>query len=252
MSSNPTESPNKVYLVGAGPGDPGLLTLRAKACLELADCVVYDALVNPEILAFAPQAEHLYAGKQSGRHTMPQGDINALLLRLSRTHAHVVRLKGGDPFVFGRGGEEALFLVEHGVPFEIVPGVTAAMGVTAYAGIPVTHRGLSRGVTMVTGHTDLEGRFVLTPDDLPRQGTIVVYMGVHSLPHMVRVLRETGRPGHTPAALIASGTLPNQRIVTATLDTILDVVTNADIEPPALFVVGEVIGLSESLAWFGN
>jgi len=252
MASSIHHAPHTVYLVGAGPGDPDLLTLRGKSCLEMADCVVYDALVNPALLSHAPQAEHLYAGKQSGRHSMPQADINGLLLRLVREHARVVRLKGGDPFVFGRGGEEALFLAEHGVPFEIVPGVTAATGVTAYAGIPVTHRGLARGVTLVTGHTDLEGRFVLTPDDLPRRGTVVVYMGLHSLPHMVQVMLESGRSPETPAALVASGTLPQQRVIAGTLSSIHRIATEAALEPPALLIVGEVVDLSSGLRWFGS
>ena len=240
----------KVFLVGAGPGDPGLLTLRGKACIEAANCVVYDALVNPELLQLAPQAEHVYAGKQAGRHSLPQSDINALLLSLSQRHGNVVRLKGGDPFVFGRGGEEALFLAEHGVSFEVVPGVTSGIAAPAYAGIPVTHRGLARGVTLVTGHTDDKGRFLLTADDLPKRGTIVVYMGVRSLRDMVRVLHESGRDGSTPAAMVAWGTYASQRTVVSTLDAIIEDTAQAAIEPPALLVVGDVVTLRDGLNWF--
>lgn len=250
MSQKPPSTFCKVYLVGAGPGDPGLLTLRGKACLQAADCVVYDALVNPSLLSLAPQAELVFAGKQAGRHSLPQGDINALLLGLTRRHARVVRLKGGDPFVFGRGGEEASFLAAHNISFEVVPGLTSGIAVPAYAGIPVTHRGLARGVTFVTGHTDEQGNFLLTPDDLPRRGTVVVYMGVRSLPAMVRVLRESGRAGNTPAALIASGTYPSQKVVVADLDSIEARAQVEAIAPPALLVVGEVIGLRDTLAWF--
>jgi uroporphyrinogen III methyltransferase/synthase len=250
MSTIPSRAYGKVYLVGAGPGDPGLLTVRGKACLQAADCVVYDALVNPALLALAPRAELVYAGKQAGRHSLPQGDINTLLLSLAERHAHIVRLKGGDPFVFGRGGEEALALRAAGISFEVVPGVTSGIAVPAYAGIPVTHRGLTRGVTLVTGHTDEQGRFLLEADDLPRRGTVVVYMGVRSLAAMVRVLRESGRAGDTPAALLASGTYATQRVLVSTIDAIEARALEEGIAPPALLIVGEVISLRESLAWF--
>lgn len=250
MSADFSSISSKVYLVGAGPGDPGLLTVRGKACLEAADCVVYDALVNPTLLSLAPQAERVYAGKQAGRHSLPQGDINALLLSLARKYRFIVRLKGGDPFVFGRGGEEALALAEAGIPFEVVPGVTSGIAVPAYAGIPVTHRGLARGVTFVTGHTDEQGRFLLEAEDLPRRGTVVVYMGVRSLPEMVRVLRESGRGGETPAALLASGTYATQRVVVSELDQIVSRAQEEGIAPPALLIVGEVISLRDTLSWF--
>jgi len=250
MSTTPSRAYGKVYLVGAGPGDPGLLTVRGKACLQAADCVVYDALVNPALLALAPRAELVYAGKQAGRHSLPQGDINALLHTLAGRHAHIVRLKGGDPFVFGRGGEEALALAAAGIPFEVVPGVTSGIAVPAYAGIPVTHRGLARGVTFVTGHTDEQGRFLLEAADLPKRGTVVVYMGVRSLPAMVRVLRESGRGGDTPAALLASGTYATQRVLVSDLEHIVARAQEEGIAAPALLIVGEVISLRDTLSWF--
>jgi uroporphyrin-III C-methyltransferase len=233
-----------VYLVGAGPGAPGLLTLRAKACLELADAVVYDALVNPELLErHAPQAEHVYAGKRSGRHVLPQADIQALLLDLAGRCRHVVRLKGGDPLVFGRGGEEAIFLREHGIPYEIVPGVTAGVGAAAAAGIPITHRGIARGVTFLTGHRDADGALTLDTDDLPRRGTLVFYMGVGSLGALIDLVLASGRASDTPAAIIESGTLPEQCVLTGTVGGMVELAATAAIQPPALLVVGEVVGL---------
>lgn len=242
----------KVYLTGAGPGDPGLLTLRAKSLLQLANAVLYDALVNPEILKLAPQAEQVYAGKQAGRHSLPQADINALLLDLAQRHQHVVRLKGGDPFVFGRGGEEAQYLRRHGVPFEIVPGISAGIAAPAYAGIPVTHRGLARSATLVTGHVDAQGALSLGVEDLPARGTVVVFMGLKSLSQVVRLLLESGRSAATPAAIISQGTAPSQRVVVSTLGEVEAAAIEASMGPPAVLVVGEVVGLHEELAWFAQ
>jgi uroporphyrinogen III methyltransferase/synthase len=240
----------KVYLVGAGPGDPGLLTLRARDLLAMADAVLYDALVNPALLQFAQRAEKVYGGKQAGRHSLPQADINALLLDLASRHQHVVRLKGGDPFVFGRGGEECLFLQEHGIAFEVVPGVTSGIAVPAYAGIPVTHRGIARGVTLVTGHVDASGCLTLGPEDVPQRGTIVVYMGLRSLPQVVALLLQCGRSEDTPAALIAHGTHPTQQRLVATLGSIAAEAEEHQLPAPALLVVGEAVSLHAALSWW--
>jgi len=241
----------KVFLVGAGPGDPRLITLRGLQALREADVVVYDRLANPLLLQEARQdAELINVGKSSGRHTMSQDEINALLVQKAREEKTVCRLKGGDPFVFGRGGEEALALAEAGVPFEIVPGVTAGVAAPAYAGIPVTHRGKASSVAFVTGHEDptkgqgaVDWRRLATAAD-----TIVVYMGVGRLGAIVAELLAGGRQPTTPAALVQSGTLPKQRAVVATLGEIEQ--RAAGIEPPAVLVVGEVAALRETLRWF--
>lgn len=240
----------KVYLVGAGPGDPGLLTLRGRQCLEQAQVVIYDALVHPALLEYAPRAELIFAGKQADRHSLPQEEITRILLEQARRYDTVVRLKGGDPFIFGRGGEEALALAEAGIPFEVVPGVTAATGAAAYAGIPLTHRGLATSVTFLTGHVGTgEG-------DLPEfaniglEGTLVFYMGVKNLGRIVQALLDLGRAPETPAALIEWGTYARQRTLSATLDTIEAQAREAGIGAPSLFVVGETVSLREQLAWF--
>lgn len=242
-----------VSLVGAGPGDPGLLTLRGLDCLRRADVVVYDHLANPALLEHVPAAaERIYVGKQAGRHELKQPEINELLARKARGGRRVVRLKGGDPFVFGRGGEEGLHLRTRGVPFEVVPGVTAAIGAAAYAGIPVTHRGLTTSLALLTAHEDPTKEESTIPwrslaDGI---GTIGFYMGVKNLPHVVARLRAHGLAGDTPVAVIRNGTLPSQRTVTGTLDTIVAVVRRARIQPPALTLVGHVVGLRERLNWF--
>jgi len=243
----PPDTRGTVYLVGAGPGDPGMLTVRAKECIEQADALVYDALVAPAIVDLATNAERVYAGKRSGRHVLPQSEIQELLVALARKHRHVVRLKGGDPLVFGRGGEEALFLKGHGIPFEIVPGITAASGVTAAAGIPITHRGLARGVTMLTGHRDADGNLTLTLDDIPRRGTLIFYMGVASLPSILALVRASGRAPETPIAIIESGTCPEERVLSGTLATMEAMAESAAVAPPAMLVVGEVVGLRSQL-----
>ncbi len=246
-----SEAIGKVYLVGAGPGDPGLLTLRGKECLTLADVVVYDYLANPELLVHAPTAEHIYVGKQKSNHTLPQDEINRLMVEKAQEGKCVVRLKGGDPFMFGRGGEEALALQANGVPFEAVPGVTAGIAAPAYAGMPVTHRGMSRSITLITGHHSREGgQQGLNLAGIAREGTLAFYMGVTNLPAIVEELLEAGRPATTPAAMIEWGTFPKQRTVTGTLESIEDDVRAANLGPPAIFVVGEIVGLGESLAWF--
>ena len=240
-----------VYLVGAGPGDPGLLTIRGRELLGECDAVVYDALANPALLA-GSEAERYDVGKRGGSvDSARQGEINALLVRLAREGKSVVRLKGGDSFVFGRGSEEAQALASAGVPFEVVPGVTAGIAAPAYAGIPVTHRGVATSVTFVTGHEDpTKGGPTIDWDALARAGgTLVLYMGVRSLPRIVTALRDAGRSSDTPAAAIQWGTHASQRTVVATLGTLEDCVSAAALEAPVIFVIGEVVRLREEIAW---
>jgi uroporphyrin-III C-methyltransferase / precorrin-2 dehydrogenase / sirohydrochlorin ferrochelatase len=240
-----------VAVVGAGPGDPELLTLRALKAIERADVIVYDRLVNPEILTLArPRTQRIYVGKERDRHTLPQGDISALLVRLAHEGKRVVRLKGGDPFIFGRGGEELEALAAHGVAFEVVPGISAANGVAAYAGIPLTHRDHAQACVFVTGHLK-DGTMALDWPALarPRQ-TIVVYMGLLGLPTLCRELIAHGLPATTPAAIVQHGTTTRQRVVSATLATLPEQATAAALEPPTLIVIGEVVQLQSTLAWF--
>ncbi|MGQ9732691.1 MAG: uroporphyrinogen-III C-methyltransferase [Candidatus Zipacnadales bacterium] len=242
----------RVYLVGAGPGDPGLVTLRAREVIELADVVVYDRLIPQVILEWArPEAELIYVGKQPGHHALCQDNINALLVAKAQEGKRVCRLKGGDPFVFGRGGEEALALVEAGVPFEVVPGITAGLAGPAYAGIPVTHRGVATSVAFVTGHEDPQRRESgLNWAGLARGiDTIVFYMGVANLPSIVGKLREFGRAPETPVALLQQATTPFQHTVIGTLEDISALAEREKIESPSLIVVGQVIELREQLAW---
>ena len=241
-----------VLLVGAGPGDPGLLTLRGKDCLEQAEVVVYDNLANPQLLEYVPaEAERIYVGKEAGRHTLSQDRINALLVDLGLAGRRVVRLKGGDPFVFGRGGEEALALRAAGIRVEVVPGVTAGVAAPAYAGMPVTHRGLSSTVTFVTGHEDpRKDESSLNWEALAKGGgTLAFYMGVRNLPAIVQRLIEAGRAAATPAALIRRGTHPDQRVVDGSLGTIVARAKEAGLKPPAIFLVGDVVGLRRDLEW---
>lgn len=245
-----------VYLVGAGPGNPELITLKAKRCLEEADVVVYDYLANEQLLSYVkPDAEYMYVGKKAGRHTMKQEDINALLVELARKHASVVRLKGGDPFVFGRGGEEALELTANQIPFEIVPGIPAAIGATAYAGIPVTHRAVATSVAFITGH-EAEKSDDSASVDWDTIGkscdTLVIYMGVKNLPRIVQKMKGCGRSPDTPVALIHRGTYLAQKTITGTLDTIVQQAEEQRITPPSLIVIGDVVSLREQLLWFEN
>ncbi len=244
----------KVYLVGAGPGDPGLLTIRGKEVLERAEVVVYDYLANEELLKFAPPgAERIYVGKKGGDHTLGQAAINALLVEKGRGNV-VVRLKGGDPFVFGRGGEEAQALVENGIAFEVVPGISAAVAVPAYAGIPLSHRDFTSTIAFVTGHerADAEGHgSKIAWDKISTgAGTLVFFMGVKNLPEICRNLVEHGRPAETPVALVRWGTTPMQQTITGTLSDIVDKVREANLQPPAMIVVGEVVRCREELNWF--
>jgi uroporphyrinogen III methyltransferase / synthase len=242
-----------VYLVGAGPGDPGLMTRRALDLIASADAILYDRLVPPGALDGArADAELRYVGKRPGEPSLAQDAINAALVELAEAGRTVVRLKGGDPFVFGRGGEEAQALAAAGVPFEVVPGVTAGVAAPAYAGIPVTHRDDASAVAFVTGHEDPDKReSALDWSALAAfPGTLVLYMGIRRLPDIAAALVAAGRPADQPAAVIARGTQPAQRTVTATLGDIADRVAAAAIEPPAVTVVGDVAALRDELAWF--
>lgn len=242
-----------VYLVGAGPGDAGLLTLKGQSCIREADVVVYDRLVNPRILAHArPDAELVFAGKSPDGHVLTQEQINVLLLAKAREGRTVARLKGGDPFVFGRGGEEAEYLAENGIPFEVVPGVTSAVAAPAYAGIPLTHRDFTASLAVITGNEDpRKDESNIAWDKLSTgAGTIVFLMGMANLPDIVDRLMRHGRPGSTPAAVIRWGTLPEQETVQGTLETIVDRVRAAGLKNPAVVVVGEVCRLRARLAWF--
>lgn len=241
----------KVYLVGAGPGDPDLLTLRAARLLGSADVIVYDHLVGDGVLDLAkPQATRVYVGKQSGNHSMPQDEINALLISLAHGGQQVVRLKGGDPFIFGRGGEEVESLLEAGIGYEIVPGITAASGMAAYAGIPLTHRNYAQACVLVTGHLR-DGSANLDWPSLARpHQTLVIYMGVGALEGISRELIAHGMPADLPAALVRHATLPEQRTVIGTLATLPRLAVENDIRPPALIVIGEVVGLHHRFDWF--
>jgi uroporphyrinogen III methyltransferase / synthase len=245
--------PGTVYLIGAGPGDPGLITVKGLERLGAADVVVYDYLANPALLEdLAPEVERIYVGKRHDEAMRTQEEINALLVDRARKGRTVARLKGGDPFIFGRGGEEALALARAGIPFEVVPGVTAATAVAAYAGIPLTHRGMNATVTFVTGReTPGRGDTLVRWDELARAGgTLVFFMGVRSLPEITARLIAAGRAPDTPAAVIHWGTLPNQRTVAAPLKDLARAVAEAGVGPPALTVVGEVVGLRPEINWF--
>ena len=249
----PGPLPGHVYLVGAGPGDPELFTLRGARLVGGADVVVYDNLVAPDIIELAPAgAERIYVGKKASDHTLPQDEINALLVRLASAGKRVVRLKGGDPFIFGRGGEEMETLVEAGVTVEVVPGVTAASGIAAYAGIPLTHRDHAQSVVFTTGFLK-DGRLDLDWPMLARRGqTLVIYMGISRLDEICAQLVAHGLPASTPAAVIERGTTRAQRVVAADLATLQARVREEGVRPPALTVVGEVVGLYPRLAWFAS
>lgn len=245
-----------VFLVGAGPGDPGLLTVKGRSLLERADVVLYDGLVDARVLDWAAPDAILVdvAKRRPGGHTTTQVEINALLIEYGRTRPCVVRLKGGDPFVFGRGGEEALALVDAGVPYEIVPGVSSALAVPAYAGIPVTHRGLACSVTIVTGHEAPDKSGGTASVDWARLAratdTLVILMGVSRLASIAARLIAHGRPADTPAAIVEQGTTCRQRVVTGALGTLPHLAVGAGIQSPAVIVVGEVARLRERIGWF--
>jgi len=244
----------KVYLIGAGPGDPGLLTLKGLACLRRADVVIYDYLANPVFLEEAPAAEKIYVGKRKGLHHYPQEEINRLLLEQARAGKTVARLKGGDPFVFGRGGEEAQELARAGIDFEVVPGVTAAVAAAAYAGIPMTHRDHTTTLGFITGHEDPAKKLSrLDWEKLSTSmGTLVFYMGMANLENICEQLVAHGRAPETPVAVVRWATTPRQQTLVGTLSDIVSKVRSEGFKPPALIFIGEVVGLRESLRWFDN
>ena len=242
-----------VYLIGAGPGDPGLITVRGLELIKTCDVVVYDYLANARLLDYArPDAEKIYVGKKGGDHTLPQEDINTLLIRIAKSGKSVARLKGGDPYVFGRGGEEAEELIEAGVGFEVVPGVTSGIAGPAYAGIPITHRSHTSTMAFITGHEDPDKTETSIQWDKISTGvgTLVFYMGVKNLPMIVSNLMKNGRSPKTPVALVRWGTTPDQQTWVGTLDTIADIALKEKVAPPTLIVVGEVIHLRDKLNWF--
>lgn len=246
------EGMGKVYLVGAGPGDPGLLTLRGKELLEEAEVVVYDYLANPELLKYCPSnCELIYVGKKGGAHTLPQEEINRLLVRKAKEGKKVVRLKGGDPFLFGRGGEEIEELLKEGILFEVVPGITSAIAVPAYAGIPVTHRNFTSTLAIITGHeAEDKEESKVNYSVLAKIGTLVFLMGVKNLPHIVENLLREGKSPDTPCAVIQWGTTPRQKTAEGTLKNIVDIVKEKGITAPAIIVVGEVVKLRRDFNWF--
>nr|WP_136250506.1 siroheme synthase CysG [Ningiella ruwaisensis] len=242
----------QVYLVGAGPGDPDLLTFRALRLMQKADVVVYDRLVSKDILELVRRdAEKIYVGKAKSNHTIPQEDINELLAKLALEGNRVVRLKGGDPFIFGRGGEEIQTLIAHGVDFQVVPGITAASGAASYAGIPLTHRDHAQSVTFTTGHLRDNSIDLDWPALAKNNHTLVFYMGLTGLPIICRELIANGLPDDMPIALIENATRSNQRVLSGTLSNIVDLAADAQIQPPTLIIVGTVVTLHSQLNWFG-
>ncbi|WP_028081352.1 siroheme synthase CysG [Solimonas soli] len=242
----------EVYLVGAGPGDPDLLTFRALRLMQQCDVVLYDRLVSPGVMELVRRdAERIFVGKARNQHTVPQEEINAELVRQAQRGRRVLRLKGGDPFIFGRGGEEIETLMTHGVAFQVVPGVTAAAGCAAYAGIPLTHRDYAQACIFVTGHARKDGKLELHWDQLARRGqTVVFYMGLQTLPQICAALIEHGLPRDWPAAIVVDGTAPTQQVFTGTLDDLPARIAGADIRRPSLLMVGEVVKLRDKLDWF--
>lgn len=241
----------EVFLVGAGPGDPELLTIRALRLLQSADVIVYDALVSDDVMALVNKtAELIYVGKTRSNHTLPQDEINTLLIRLALQGKNVVRLKGGDPFIFGRGGEEIETLAAWGIPFQVVPGISAANGVSSYAGIPLTHRDYAQSVLYTTGHLK-DGTVNLDWTALTRpHQTVVIYMGLGGLAEICNNMIAHGQSPDLPAVAVQQGTTKNQKVVTGTLSTLNNLVVVAKLKSPCLIIVGEVVKLREKLAWF--
>ena len=238
----------KVYLVGAGPGDPDLITVKGLCLVQEADVVIYDRLAHPDILKKARKdAECFYVGKKSDHHTVPQDEINAMMVKEARKGKSIVRLKGGDPFVFGRGAEEVLYLIQQGIQWEVVPGVTSATAVPAYTGIPITHREFSSMVSIITGHEIFtEGKPNLRYDLIaPNDSTLVILMGMSNLEKISKELIRNGRPGKTPACITTWGTYPQQQVLTGTLEDLAEKKEAAGLKPPGIIIIGEVVRLRE-------
>ena len=242
----------KVYIVGAGPGDVDLITVKGLRCIQEADVILYDRLINNELLSYAkPGAKLIFCGKLPNRHAMIQENINLSLVQHASQGKIVTRLKGGDPFVFGRGAEEAEVLADHGIPYEIVPGITSGIAAPAYAGIPVTHRDLGSSFAIVTGHMREGKDDSIQWESLSRGiDTLAIYMGVGNLPYICKQLLTHGRAASTPVALVHMGTFEEQRTVTGTLETIVDIAQQQKVKNPSIIIVGEVVSLREKISWF--
>ena len=239
----------KVYLTGAGPGDIELLTIKALRVIKEADCIIYDRLISKEILKYAKRCkEFIYVGKEDKKHILPQDEINKILIKKAKEYKIIVRLKGGDPFVFGRGGEEAIFLKENSIEFEVIPGVTSAVAVPAYAGIPVTHRGLSASFRVVTGHEAKNKESNIDWNSFKYNETIIFLMGYHRLKLIVEKLLEIGKDSNTPIAVISNGTKKEQKVIVGNLSNIIALSKN--LKTPVLIIVGDVVKLHNKIDWF--